>query len=69
MSKTQGKTTKGRPGVMPTPKRAPNPRTAKPVRLNKGTSDVQEEGAEVTQPPVAEGQAVEQPVDEQTGTQ
>lgn len=63
MSKTQGKNIKGRPGVMPTPKRAGNPRTPKPVRLSEGTSDVQEEGAEVTKPPVAEGQAVEPPVD------
>jgi len=69
MSKTQGKSTKGRPGVMPSPKRAPNPRTPKPVRAQKGNDDVQEEGAEDAKPPVAEGQAVEQPVDAAAGTQ
>lgn len=58
MSKTQGKSTKGRPGVMPAPKRAPNPRTPKPVQprnMQGGDGSVEEaEGAQV-----AEGQVTD----------
>ena len=66
MSKTQGKSIKGRPGVMPPARRAPNPRTPKAPRILEN-KDGQEEGAEDTKPPVAEGQAVEPPVDAQAG--
>lgn len=71
MSKTQGKNTKNRPSVAPAPRRAPVGRSTTPPvgmpRKAEGANDGEEnaEGTKDPQPPVAEGQAVEQPVDSQ----
>lgn len=69
MSKSQGKNRKGRPGVMPSPRPVPSARTPKPVRLEGKDDNGEKENAEDAKPPVAEGQAVEQPVDAQGGSQ